>query len=195
MIKERKGGITTFLYVMIVFCYIFCHIDNGILAVSNESLGKDLGVSDSDVGLISAGVFLGNVAGSLLTPKLLTLMKPKTAIVAAAILNALAVGVFSVTKSFWIIFASRVLVGLFQVVFVIYFPVWIDLCSPPQYQTMWISFFFLAVPVGLVLGNAITLGLSTFTNYRWGFMVQSILMIVPISACFISIPDYYYTKE
>ena len=84
-------------------------------------------------------------------------MKPKTVIVAAAIFNALAVGVFSVTKSYWIIFASRALVGFFQVVFVIYFPVWIDLCSPPSKQTMWISFFFLAVPVGLVLGYAITM--------------------------------------
>jgi predicted MFS family arabinose efflux permease len=81
--------------------------------------------------LISAAVYVGNVAGSLLTPKLLTVMKPKTVIVAAAILNALAVGVFSVTKSYWTIFASRALVGFFQVVFVIYFPVWIDLCSPP----------------------------------------------------------------
>ena len=47
MIIERKAGVTTFLYVMIVFCYIFCHIDNGILAVCNESLGKDLGISES----------------------------------------------------------------------------------------------------------------------------------------------------
>lgn len=60
---------------------------------------------------------------------------------------------------------------------------------------MWISFFFLAVPVGLVLGYAITMLLSSYIDYRWGFMVQTILMIVPISACFISIPDYYFTKE
>jgi hypothetical protein len=26
-------------------------------------------------------------------------------------------------------------------------------------------------------------------------MAQTILMIVPISACFIAIPDYYFTKE
>ena len=60
MIKERKGGVTTFLYVMILFCYIFCHIDNGILAVCNEFLGKDLVVSESDVGLLSAAVYAGN---------------------------------------------------------------------------------------------------------------------------------------
>jgi len=132
MSQERKRGVTSFLYFIIVVSYIFCHIDNGILAVCNETLGKDLGVSDSMVGLLSAGLYVGNVVGSLVTPKLLTLMKPKTAIVMAAILNALAVGVFAITKDFWIIFASRVLVGFFQVVFVIYFPVWIDLCSPPE---------------------------------------------------------------
>lgn len=84
------------------------------------------------MGLLTAALYVGNVVGSLITPKILTLVKPKTAIVVAAVLNALAVGVFSITKNFWIIFVSRMLVGLFQVVFVIYFPVWIDLCSPPE---------------------------------------------------------------
>ena len=157
---ERKRGVITFLYIVIVFCYVFCHIDNGILAVTNESLGKDLSISESYVGLLSAAIYIGNVVGSLITPKVLTLVKPKTAIVFAAVMNALAVGVFSITKNYWIIFGSRLLVGLFQVVFVIFFPVWIDLCSPPEKQTLWISFFFLAVPIGVVMGYAITIGLS-----------------------------------
>jgi MFS family permease len=83
------------------------------LAVCNEFIGYDLGVSDSMVGLLSAGLYLGNVVGSIITPKLLLLIKPKTAIVLASIFNALAVGVFSITKIFWLIFASRVLVGFF----------------------------------------------------------------------------------
>jgi len=173
---------------------LISHIDNGILAVSNELLGKDLDISDSLVGLLSAGLYLGNVIGSLITPKLLLVMKAKTALVSASILNAIAVGVFSITKMYWVIFASRVLVGLFQVVFVIFFPVWIDLCSPPSKQAMWISFFFLMVPVAVVVGYGITLGLSSFTDYRWGFLAQTVLMIVPITVCFISIPDYYYDK-
>jgi hypothetical protein len=37
--EPRNTGVTTFLYVMVVISYIFCHIDNGILAVVNETLG------------------------------------------------------------------------------------------------------------------------------------------------------------
>ena len=59
---------------------------------------------------------------------------------------------------------------------------------------MWISFFFLAVPLGVVLGYAITIGVTSFTDYRWGFLSQTILMLVPTLVCFISIPDFYYTK-
>jgi predicted MFS family arabinose efflux permease len=89
-------------------------------------------VSETYVGLLSAALYLGNVVGSLITPKLFTIFKAKHLIVAAAIFNALAVGVFSITTDYWIIFSSRVLVGFFQVIFVIYFPVWIDLCAPPS---------------------------------------------------------------
>jgi hypothetical protein len=52
--------------------------------------------------------------------------------VVSAILNGLFVGVFAFTKNFWILFVTRAFVGFFQVMFVIYFPVWIDLCAPPK---------------------------------------------------------------
>lgn len=88
-------------------------------------------------------------------------IQPKKTIVVSAILNGITVGVFSITKNFWLIFGSRVLVGFFQVMFVIYFPVWIDLCAPPKSQTMWISFFFLTVPIGIIFGYGITIGLQS----------------------------------
>lgn len=52
--------------------------------------------------------------------------------VISAILNGLFVGAFAFTKNFWILFVTRAFVGFFQVMFVIYFPVWIDLCAPPK---------------------------------------------------------------
>ena len=118
--------------------------------------------------------------------------------VASAILNGVFVGVFAFTKSFWILFVTRAFVGFFQVMFVIYFPVWIDLCAPPKSSTMWISCFFLTVPMGIIVGYGITIGFqSMFTaddSYKWGFAVQTVLMIIPIALAMIFFPAHYYEK-
>ena len=38
MSEEIKPNVTRNLYLVIMFCYLFCHIDNGIIAKSNESI-------------------------------------------------------------------------------------------------------------------------------------------------------------
>ncbi len=74
----------------------------------------------------------------------------------SAIFYGLLVGSFIFTNNFNILIVTRFFSGFFSVMFVIYFPVWIDLCAPPKSQTMWISFYFLTVPLGLILGFALT---------------------------------------
>ena len=47
-----------------------CHIDNGVLAVSNEAIKKDLNISESGMGLLQSGLYVGNVIGSIISPVL-----------------------------------------------------------------------------------------------------------------------------
>lgn len=187
--------VTTYLYLLILLCYAFCHIDNGIIAVSNETIKKSLNITESEVGLIATGLYIGNVAGSIVTPLIFAKLNTKLIIVVSAIFNALAVSVFALVTNYWVIFSSRILVGFFQVMFVIYFPVWIDICAPPEKQTMWISFFFLTVPIGIILGYGLTVFFTTFTDYQYTFLVQTALMLVPISLLFAIIPARYYQKS
>ena len=101
------------LYLTIITSFMICHLDNGILAVSNENIKKDLNITEADMGLLSSGLYAGNVVGSILSPLIFAKIQPKKTIVVSAILNGITVGVFAITKSFWLIFASRVLVGFF----------------------------------------------------------------------------------
>lgn len=78
------------------------------------------------MGLLETGMYIGIVAGSIIMPFLFNIISPKLLIVGATILNAGSVAVFSLTDNYWAIFASRIGVGLFLSVFIIYFPVWID---------------------------------------------------------------------
>ena len=186
---------TYYLYLLIVFCYLFCHIDLGILAVSNENIIKSMDIEESAMGLLATGLYIGNVVGSLICPFLFAKMKAKYLIVAAGIVNAGAVAVFTFIQDYWIVFASRIVVGLAQVVFIIYFPVWIDQQAPPKSQTMWISFYFLTVPVGLIVGYLCTVNIFPGEHdWKWSFLIQTALMIVPTTILFIVFPAKYYEK-
>lgn len=77
-------------------------------------------------------MYIGIVMGSVICPFLFSSIKPKVLIIVATFLNAGAVSVFALTSNYWVIFGSRILVGLFLSVFIIYFPVWIDQCAPEK---------------------------------------------------------------
>lgn len=189
--------VTKYLYLVTLFTYLFCHIDIGVLAASNEAAKKYLGdISDSDIGLVATALYIGNVIGSLLCPSLFANMKAKHILIISAVMNGLCCGIFVLISNFWIVFVSRVLVGFFEVMFIIYIPVWIDTHAPPSSQTMWISFFFLTVPLGLILGYGAAVFISgeDELKFRYAFLLQTLLMIVPISVLFVFFPTHYFDK-
>ena len=47
MTVERNPRTITFLFVILVLCYLFTHIDNGVLATYNNELEKDLKIDKS----------------------------------------------------------------------------------------------------------------------------------------------------
>lgn len=60
---------------------------------------------------------------------------------------------------------------------------------------MWISCFFLTVPIGLIVGYGSTaVFFSGEDNWKWAFLIQTALMIVPISVLMIFFPAKYYEK-
>ena len=77
------------------------------------------------MGLLETALYVGIVAGTIICPILFSIMSPKILISIATILNGLfaVVIAFGNEKNYWIIFGSRVFVGLFLVIsfFLIYF--------------------------------------------------------------------------
>lgn len=195
---DLSPKVTKYLYILIAFCYLACHIDLGILAVSTDAIRLNLNITSSQMGLLASALYLGNVLGSLLGPFIFGKIKAKNIIVISSIMNALMVAVFNFVTNYWILFSSRVLVGLFQVMFVIYFPVWIDQHAPQASQTMWISFYFLTVPVGLIIGyfaTSLMMGSDLQTDaYRWAFLIQTVLMLFPTALAFMLFPAKYFEK-
>ena len=107
------------------------------------------------MGLLETGMYIGIVIGSVLCPYLFSKFGPKNIIIGATLLNAVSVSLFSFVENFIILFVSRVSVGIFLSVFIIYFPVWVDQCAPENSQALWISFYFLTEDLGIVVGYGI----------------------------------------
>jgi predicted MFS family arabinose efflux permease len=122
-IEPRK---TLLLYLVIMFCYFACHIDGGVISSSNESIKKELGFSDTQIGLTATGLYIGDLLGCLLCPFLFSRFKTKYVIIIASVLNGAFVMVFTLVNDFTAIFISRIFTGMAHVIFVVYFPVWID---------------------------------------------------------------------
>jgi MFS family permease len=157
MNKHLNPKIITYLYLVVLLTYLCCQIDTGIFAVANDAMIKYLGdISESDMGLLATALYIGNVVGAVFCPLLFSKVNAKYILIVSAIMNGLFVSVFAFTSDFWIVFGSRVIVGVFEVMFEIYFPVWVDLHAPKKLQTMWISFLIVITPLGLIFGYVVT---------------------------------------
>jgi len=133
MNKHLNPKITTYLYLVILLTYLCCQIDTGIFSVANDAMIKYLGdISASDMGLLATGLYIGNVIGAVFCPVLFSSLKAKHILVVSAIMNGILVSIFAFINDYWMVFASRVLVGVFEVMFEIYFPVWVDTQAPPR---------------------------------------------------------------
>ncbi len=90
----------------------------GILSQSNDQAIKDLVINESKMGLLETGLYVGIVAGTIICPILFSVMSPKVLIAISSLLNGLfaVVIVIGNANNYWIVFASRVIVGLFLVI-------------------------------------------------------------------------------
>ena len=73
-----------------------------------------------------------------------------------------------------------------------YFPVWIDECSPPSRQTLWMALFFITEHMGIIIGYS--LAFILVSNWYWGFLIQAGTMVLA-GVMFMMIPTIYYEKS
>jgi MFS family permease len=74
---------------------------------------------------------------------------------------------FSFSYNLYLIYLSRIGMGITQAFCVIYGPVWVNEFSPPTSTTKWMGLLQAAVPLGVMLGYAIA---GSFINFGGGFL-------------------------
>lgn len=83
--------------------------------------------------------------------------------------------------------------------FILYFPVWIDLCAPSRLQTLWICFFYLTEDMGMAVGYGMSAVFHAIDVHwlKWyiGFYVQAALMILVVALMFLVVPSVNFSHE
>ena len=66
---------------------------------------------------------------------------------------------------------------------------WIDECSPPSRQTLWMAIFFITEHIGIIIGYG--LAFMLVKNWYWGFLFQAGTMMIA-GLMFMIIPRVFF---
>ena len=113
--ETTRPAVTRLLFGAILLCYLLMHIDDGILSVASEYILHDLQITESQLGLVEAAMYVGILAGSLVAPFMFAKVSPKAIIIVSVICNAASVGSWALTGNYLILAGTRILNGVFLV--------------------------------------------------------------------------------
>ena len=129
--KNYSSSMINFVFVVIFLSNVFLNVDHGSLPGCSVEIKQDLSMNDFQFGLLGSVVYggltlgAGVATGVFNSPKWI---KPTLCLTLAC--NAVAIWLFTVTKSFYFDAFLRFCIGFFQVFVCIYMPVWADAFAP-----------------------------------------------------------------
>jgi len=111
--ETTRPAVTRLLFGAILLCYLLMHIDDGVMSVASEYILHDLQITESQLGLVEAAMYVGILAGSLVAPFMFAKVRPKAIIIVSVICNAASVGSWALTGNYLILAGTRILNGVF----------------------------------------------------------------------------------
>ena len=189
-------GLTTTLYVLMLLCFLFTHMDVGITAGSSTDIAKHFNITETQVGLIASSLSIGNVIGTFIAPSVFGKLRAKHIVLLAVVLNSVSIAGVAFTDNFDLMVISRGLAGLFKVAFTAYFPIFIDMYAPEDLGELWTKISYLAIPMGTVLGYGILIITKEVfaADWHYAFFIQTTLMALPVILIYFIIPKRYFDK-
>ncbi len=153
--SEINPKIMYLLYFAVLFADWGSNQDSGIFANSNKEIAQRFNISNTEVGFLSTGNVYGSIAGIIVSAPLYAHIEPKYVLIGALLIAGIFQSFFAIFSNFWVVYASRILVGFGQSIQQIYYPVWIDLSAPKKYQTIMMALYFCIATVGVLTGYEI----------------------------------------
>ena len=165
-----------FLFSILIYLTLVMELDQGILSSSTDALAKDIDLNSNELGGLGSMVFLGKSLGCLLFFSLINKLNRKYMLLITTFFLILSLILTTQTKNLTLLYFSRIIAGLTQSYFGIYFPVWADQFGIHKYKSMIMTCHHLASSLGSLFGYIF----GAFLGWKLGFYIQSILIMIPL---------------
>lgn len=157
--------------------------DEGIIAGILPSLIKDFGLSDTSQGFLASALPLGAlfasiVLGSYIATKLTNIIGRRQAILYAAILFGASAISAALAPNLWVLVSSRLVTGLAIGVAGVMTPLYIAEMAPSHIRGQLVSYYQLAITVGILLGYMLNYTFVYGVNWRWMFAAGAIPAVI-----------------
>jgi MFS family permease len=178
---DDKGLITNRAYVLfiLVVFYTFNFIDRQIVGILAIPIKADLGLTDSELGLMGGLAFALFYTGLGIPVAMLADRFSRTWIMTAALVIWSGMTAASgLATNFWQLFAARLGVGVGEAGGVAPAYSLISDYFPPSHRARAISIFSFGIPIGSAIGIVFGGIIASMIDWRWAFFIVGLAGIV-----------------
>ncbi|CDJ37321.1 transporter, major facilitator family domain containing protein, putative [Eimeria tenella] len=160
------------VFILFFLVEVFINFDAGVVPAILSTLKAQFQLDGTTEGLLGALPYVGLGLCSPFVGRGLTRFSPKSFCLLTMTVNLAATVMFGVAVHRWMLYVSRLLMGLTQAAISIYTPVWVDHFAPPSQLTLWMGLAQGGVVIGTMLG-CVTAGVfdaagkSGFGGLEW----------------------------
>ena len=181
------------LFFIIVSTEFFMNNSGGLLSSSSVVIKRQFNIKDKEFGLLGTSQGIGRVIGNLLYIYFNNKLSAQVILSFSMITKGALAILFKFSKDFNLLVFVRGIVAVFRMPPSIYCGVWIDQFGIQKYKTVMMSTIPMVQTGGKMLGFLFHIIVGE-ENWRMGFVIQGILMII-IGILLTFFPSVYFSNK
>ena len=181
------------LFFIIVSTEFFMNNSGGLLSSSSVVIKRQFNIKDKEFGLLGTSQGIGRVIGNLLYIYFNNKLSAQVILSFSMITKGALAILFKFSKDFNLLVFVRGIVAVFRMPPSIYCGVWIDQFGIQKYKTVMMSTIPMVQTGGKMLGFLFHIIVGE-ENWRIGFVIQGILMII-IGILLTFFPSIYFSNK
>jgi MFS family permease len=190
--EPRKDGDrrTTALFVMLFLLYMFDYVDRQIITSLFPFLKKDLGLTDTQSGLLVSAVYWSIVAFAFPVSLLIDRWSRRKSIGLMVALWSLATGAAALVRTFPQLFMTRLGVGIGEAGYAPGGTAMISALYPPEKRSRIMGLWNASIPLGSAMGVALGGVIATHWGWKRAFGVVAVPGLVLAALFYFFARDY-----
>ena len=197
MLSSRVAAASPFALLVLFCCVnILNYIDRGIVPGAFSSIGEFIredggglgggatNSTDTQIGLLQSAFVVGYSVSALGLGHAAQRHPPFKLMAGGLAVWAVAAILSGLAPRYWVLLLARCLSGVGEASFQTVVPPFIEDNAPPKSRGLYLSLFYVAIPVGTALGY----GLGGVAPWRWAFIGEALPMLLLLPVLWV-LPD------